>query len=503
MELASASMIPKIDKFAEQTLGIPATELMRRSGEAVARAVRELVPVGSLVLILAGKGNNGGDGYAAACELMGEYAVTVVDVFTSGQRSEAGKFWLESYKNLGGRLLEGINTYSLDSAAVVVDAIFGTGFSGEVSEDMRKLSAAIRDSLAKKIAVDIPLGVNADDGSIADYAISVDVTVALSYVKPGLISYPAKERTGRVILDTLGLDSGAVGREFEFDKFATDFVWAKKILPKREENSNKGSFGKVLLITGSDKYRGAAHLTLEAALRGGAGLVTYLGTEELSRELRTKYPEAIFEPFEAINEQTLPEIMTIAKRHSAILVGSGSGTSPELAALVQELLLSEGGALILDADAINSVAAYGGKELIKASRRQVILTPHPLEFSRLSGRDVAYVQAHRIECAVEFARENNCILLLKGAATLATDGAELYINTSGSSALAKAGSGDVLAGLLLSLLGFVAPSASVAALAAYLHGTAGDNLAKNLSSYGVIPSDLPREIARVISELER
>ena len=185
------------------------------------------------------------------------------------------------------------------------------------------------------------------------------------------------------------------------------------------------------------------------------------------------------------------------------IVGSGSGCSPELAALLKELTASEGGPLVLDADAINSIAKYGDTEWLKNAQRPIILTPHPLEFSRLSGLDVNYVQAHRIECAKRFAAEYSCILVLKGAATLITDGRELYVNTSGSSALAKAGSGDVLAGLILSLLGFMPPDAKCAALGAYLHGVAGDNLSKILSSYGVTPSDLPREIARVISELER
>ena len=496
-------MISKIDSYAENTLGIPTLTLMHRSGEAVARAVREVTPMGAKVLILAGKGNNGGDGYAAASLLLGEYDITVMDVFSAGQRSDAGNFFLSKYKELGGNIVAGVDEALVIEASVIVDAIFGTGFSGEVSEQIKVLSSLIRRSHARKIAVDVPLGVNADDGTLADYAISVDTTVALSYVKPGLLSYPARANTGRIILDTLGLDRAKIAENFEFKNFAADESFARAYLPEREANSNKGSFGKVLLIAGSDKYRGAAHLSLEAALRGGAGLVTYLGEEGLCTELRMKYPEAIYEQTDIDDEQSREKIIDLSKKHRATLIGSGSGMSERLAELVSELLSADGGALVLDADAINSLAAYGDISALKSSKRKVILTPHPLEFARLSGYDVTYIQSHRIECAKSFASENGCILVLKGAATLITDGDELYINTSGSSALAKAGSGDVLAGLILSLLGFMDAGPVCAALAVYLHGTAGDNLTKILSSYGVTPSDLPREIARAISEFER
>ena len=499
MYLATPEMIPEIDKYAEEVLSLPTRVLMQRAGSAVARAVREITPMGASVLILAGKGNNGGDGYAAACELMAEYSVLVADVFSMGQRSESGRFWREEYLRLGGKTVNGVDADAVTNAETLVDAIFGTGFTPTVSEELSRISDMIRRSLAKKIAVDVPLGVNADDGTLSDYAISVDLTVALSFVKPGLLSYPARASTGRIILDTLGIDERRIIDRFEFTSFATDERWARATLPKRDENGNKGSFGKVLLVTGSDSYRGAAHLGLEAALRGGVGLVSYLGERELCDELRMKYPEAIYEPLSPTLSKNHSAVVSLSKKHKATLVGSGSGCTSELA----ELIASEGGPLVLDADAINSIAKYGDTEWLKGAQRPIILTPHPLEFSRLSGLEVNYVQSHRIECAKRFASEYNCILVLKGAATLVTDGCELYVNTSGSSALAKAGSGDVLAGLILSLLGFMAPDAKCVALGAYLHGVAGDNLSKILSSYGVTPSDLPREIARVISEFER
>ncbi len=507
MELALSSMISKIDKYAEDILKIPTVTLMKRSGEAVARAVRELTTIGGSVIILAGKGNNGGDGYAAACELMSEYRVKVIDVFSVGQRSEAGRYWRSFYESIGGNIKSEASVEELESELAscntVVDAIFGTGFLGNPPECVLAISEILKRVSAKKIAVDVPLGVNADDGSLCDWAVTVDITVALSYIKPGLVSYPARANTGKVVCDSLGLDREKIKESFEFENLLLDEEWAKEAMPIRADNTNKGSFGRVLLITGSEKYRGAAHLSLEAALRGGVGLVTYLGEPMLCDELVIKLPEAIYESFSLRCPECTDKIIDLSSRHSATLVGSGSGCTQELAALVRALLKSGGGALVLDADALNSLAMFGGTELIKDAHRPVVLTPHPLEFSRMCGMDVSYIQAHRIECAKKYALENRCVLVLKGAATVVTDGRYVYINGSGSSALAKAGSGDVLAGLLVSLLAFIPNVLEGAALSTYIHGRAGDGLSKILSTYGVIPSDLPREIARVMSELER
>ncbi len=503
MELALSYMIKKIDEYAVSVLGIPAMSLMEQSGEAVAGAIRELTPLGGEVAVFAGKGNNGGDGYAAACLLLNEYKVTVYDVFGKGQRSEEGKFFLDEFVRLGGTLktlpTADELSASLSSVSCIVDAIFGVGYSGELSESEKNLISIIKRTTARKVAVDLPIGVNPDDGSVTDCALSVDTTVALSYVKPGLVSYPAKAYCGKIVHSDLGLPREKLASRFDFSAVLTDNEWARKMLPNRPGNTNKGSYGKALVITGSEKYKGAAYLSLEAALRSGAGRVTYLGREPLTSELLSRFPEAIY-----VNlDDGIDKALALSRESSATLVGSGSDTSEETAELVRALLLSDGSPLVLDADAINSVALYGGCELIKDSRRTVVLTPHPLEFSRLSGLSVGEIQDNRISSAMKYAKENSAILLLKGAATVITDGEHLYINGSGSSALAKAGSGDVLAGLLVSLLSYSKSPLEATALAAYIHGRAGDNLSGVYSSYGVTPSDLPREICRILSELER
>ena len=514
MKLARSSMISKIDKYSQNELGISIKELMAKSGEAVAKVIRERAPKNKPVIILAGKGNNGGDGYAAALRIMNEYDVTVYDIFSAGQKTAEGKAFLSEYIERGGKKHDFAATEEILShikkSGCIVDAVFGTGFHGEMPEDIRPLAIAIRESVeAEKIAIDVPLGINADDGSVSDFAISVDATVELSFIKPGIISYPARSYVGKIVYDDLGLPRKKITAAFPFKYHMIDSDWVNYSLPKRGANTNKGSFGKLLLITGSRKYRGAAHLSLEAALRGGVGLVSYLGIEELASELSAKYPEAIYTECGDISEigkAEISEAVALSARHSATLIGSGSDNTDGLLSLAMALLSAEGGPLILDADAINALALAGdgGRRAIRESKRTVIITPHPLEFARLCGTDVAKVQQNRLSLAERFAIENKCIVVLKGAGTVIADGEEVFINVAGSSALAKAGSGDVLAGFLAALVAQSKTRPSVsAALAVYFHAVAGESLAEEYSSYGVTPSDLPKEIARSLAKQEK
>lgn len=514
MKLATSDMIREIDNYSQNELGIPIFELMKKSGEAVARVIRARAPKDKDVVILAGKGNNGGDGYAAATLIQNEYSVIVYDIFGMGQKSAEGKEFRELYISNGGRVIAFEPTSEILShiknAGCIVDAVFGTGFHGEMPESIRPLAITIRESVeAQKIAIDVPLGIDADKGSVSEFAISVGATVELSFIKPGIISYPARSYVGKIIYDDLGLPHDEITSAFDFKYHMIDKKWVLKKLPEREENSNKGTFGKALLITGSTKFRGAAHLSLEAALRGGVGLVSFLGTETLVTELSAKYPEVIYNKINDIadfTERDTAELVNLTACYNAILVGSGSDNTSGLLKLVLALLGSEGAPLILDADAINALSTLGGdgKKAIRESKREVIITPHPLEFARLSGVDVADVQRNRITLAEKFARENSCIVVLKGAGTLIANEKETYINVYGSSALAKAGSGDVLAGFVAAFVAQGKISAERAcALAVYYHAVAGESLAEEFSSYGVTPSDLPMEIARHIAKSEK
>lgn len=508
MKLAQSSDIRKIDSFAEQTLGIPKVTLMGRSAHAVANALKEIIADGGYVIIFAGKGNNGGDGYALAAELIRGFKVRVYDVFSAGQRTDEGKHYLDLYTELGGEVLPmelGDALFSdIESADAVVDAVFGTGFCGELPESVRKLSAMINSShKPKKIAIDVPIGVNADNGSVSEDALSADVTVALSYMKAGLLSYPAKAFTGRLILDNIGLPNDIIEQNFDFSSFYFDTQMAEDSLSERTDNSNKGSFGKALLITGAEEYVGAATLSIGAALRGGCGYVTHV-CKKAQRDIYCQsFPEVIYRTDLVCDRYSQNEIATISEKSSATLIGCGCGVSEDLADLTERLIMTPAASpLVIDADAINSLAFYKGREVIKKAKRTLILTPHPRELSRISLIPTEQINENRISVAKSFAKEYGVILILKGAATIVTDGDRLYINSTGSSALAKAGSGDVLAGLLVSVLSYHPDPLIATALSVYLHGAAGDELAKTRSTYGVTPSELPLAIAAVMAELE-
>ena len=259
------------------------------------------------------------------------------------------------------------------------------------------------------------------------------------------------------------------------------------------------------MITGSAEYPGAGRLSLESALRGGVGLVTYLGEKERIERLLSEFPEAIYAERASINELSegdILDIIALADKHSSVIIGSGCGRTRGLYRIVKALLLSYSGKLILDADALNVLAEQKEEmlSLFRESSAKIIITPHPLEFSRLTGMTVDQINSDRINKARDFSLKYGCITVLKGAATVTTDGEYVYVNSSGSSALAKAGSGDVLAGFLASLVSFSDCPLSASAAAVYLHGKAADVLAETLSEYGVIPSDLPLQIAKEIAK---
>lgn len=498
MRLCEPDMIPIIDRYAIESLGIPESELIRRSGDAVADAVRRTAPGAEKIAIFAGCGNNGADGYAAAINLAREASVTVFCVFPY-KKKESVLPLMQRAEESGVKILplpENLEE-TLRSFDVAVDAIFGTGFSGKCPERVINIAEALNSSPIKVVAVDVPIGTDALGGKCETYALRADTTVELSYPKVGLLSYPAREYVGELVVSDIGLDTERIHNSFDFSSFYVDSELAAELLPKREKNSHKGNFGRVLLICGSREYRGAAHLAAEAALRGGAGYVTFAGDGELCREIRLKFPEIIFT--EA--DRTESDKLACLSSNAVTLVGCGCGADEELAGLVEKLILTEGAPLVLDADAINSLAIYSSADVLNKKRRKIILTPHPLELARLMGVSVSEINASRLSVAREFAAKYGVTLILKGAASITADGERVYINSSGSSALAKAGSGDVLAGLVASLTAQAQGSPTeTCALAAYLHGRAADLLSAELSEYGVTPSDLPRKIAQIIAK---
>ena len=269
----------------------------------------------------------------------------------------------------------------------------------------------------------------------------------------------------------------------------------RALLPYRPSDGNKGTFGRVLLICGSGNMRGAAALAALGALRCGAGLVTVAGTKEVIDALSG----SLYEPLWLDREKE--EVLAAAERCNAIGIGCGMGQTEKTLALVRDLLTVHTDVpLVIDADGINVLAKNAA--CLRSASRPVLLTPHPLEFSRLCGKTVAEIQADREGTAKAFAAEHGITLLLKGKNTVVTDGKTVYVNESGNTALAKGGSGDVLCGMLCAFLGQGCTPMDAAILAAYLHGRAGERLSEAYSEYGVLASELPAAVARLLCELE-
>ena len=499
MNIYTSENIRDIDSYAEKVLNIPTERLMERAGRAIADEAVKLCSSGSEVLILAGKGNNGGDGYAAAVCLMDKYNVKICDIFSLGQSSDAGKHFLNTYLGKGGVLVDPSSLSGhIAEADLIIDAVFGVGFRGDIPEWLLSVAKEVNRSTARVLAVDMPLGVYSDTAETASVPIRADVTVALTGLKPCHLSYPSAEVVGRIATDRLGLDEHLSSVPTEIKYRTVDAHLAAELLPKRAKTSNKGSFGRSLHFTGSSEYPGAAHLSLEGALRTGVGYVCHVGRKELNIELRGKFPEALY-----VDTDDIIDPVSRISSYSSVLVGCGSGVSEETYLLCKSLIQSEGGALVLDADAINSITKFSSPDILLSSGRKLILTPHPLELSRLFGITPRQINSSRISVAEEIAKKYGIILLLKGAGTVITDGERTFINSTGSSALAKAGSGDVLSGIISSLVATEGDLLSLVALAAYLHGRAADELSADLSEYGVIPSDLPRRVARIIADVLR
>ena len=505
MELIRPESIPKIDALAIQNTEVTEEVLIRRAGDAAAKEILARVPSVREALVLCGGGNNGADGYATAIALRraGVFALAV-DAFGRGQRSEGGQAVLAEYTETCGAPLS-YASLAGRTADLIVDAVLGSGATGPLSDEARRTARWMNRQSAYKVALDIPLGVDADYGEACADAVAVDLTVVFAFYKRGLLSYPARGFCGELVLADLGVFTREAYQAY-FCATATDAETAKEYLPLRARNSHKGSFGRLQVFSGSKKYRGAAHLVAYGALRMGVGLLTLSTEEEVVRLVGRRLPELLFDVCESIDAwdmETMQAKAEASARADATVIGPGCSVSEALYHFVALLTSSEGGPLLLDADALGAIAAHAPDvdAFFAAAKRPLVLTPHPLEFARLIGASVAEVQRARMRLALTYAKKWGVCLLLKGAGTVITDGDRLYLNMTGSSALAKGGSGDVLSGAVGAFLAAKVEPLRALALAAYLHGAAGDALAKELSEYGVRPSDLPSRMATVIATL--
>lgn len=498
MYTISPETVKFADRLAVSKYNIQELTLMKNAARGCFDCIYNILRKSDRIVILCGKGNNGGDGYELARILKKEgFDVSAINVFDCEPSTETAAAVYTACKQEEVIILSSDKWKdSLSTATVIIDAIFGVGFYGKLEEGtfIYELIGFCNERNCTRIAIDTPSGINSADGSCDGIAFKADLTTTISFTKTGMLSYPARSFCGEITVVYIGFPKELCD-EIPKDAFVPDDEYVKRILPERKADSHKGSFGRLLMYCGSPEMTGAAVLCANAALRSGAGLVNIARDKETIRILQTHLTEPVFSPLSENNCEK--EVLSLCEKATAVVIGCGMGKDEKDKNVLYSIIKNASCPLIIDADGINLLCE--NKLILKEAKKTPILTPHPLEFARLCGKSVKEVQENRINLAREFAKEYGCIVVLKGAGTvIASPCGKLSVNTSGNPGLSKGGSGDVLSGIIASFSAQGICAFDSAVLGVYLHGKAADVLKEEISEYGFLPSDLPMAIARLL-----
>ncbi len=507
MRIVLAEEMRNLDQRAGTQYGLPGLLLMENAGHAVAEAACSMLGGcrDKKIVILAGKGSNGGDGSGAGRWLVnGGARVCLVLTGRPEDLTGSAAEELQYYLSAGGSFLAWnqedtgqIETVkrAIAGADLVIDALLGTGFAGELRPAFRTLCQAVNAADARVLAVDIPTGVNADDGRCDRDAVRADVTVTMALPKQGLYLYPGVIHAGEVRTADIGMPKPMLSEE-EGDRFVITEELVRDLLPLRPKNMHKGAAGRVTLAAGSEGYVGAAALSGFAAVKGGAGLVTLLTPAGARPLLAVKLTEVMVKSLPqtgtgGLSPDAADLLIDESKDGDVLAIGPGLGTSEETQTVVRQALLETQLPCVIDADALT--ALQGHADLLLHMAAEKVLTPHPGEMARLTGLTVAQVEKDRVETAKAFARQWQCVLVLKGVPTVVADpDGTVYLNPTGNPAMATGGCGDVLTGLLAALMAQGMPAIDAAVSAVYLHGLAGDLAAGG--SVGLAASELSAKL---------
>lgn len=520
MRLVRAAEMREMDLDATRCYGIPGLILMENAGLGIVEVILDRFfegePQGKKVFILAGPGNNGGDGFVVARHLLNKGALVQIVITTSPdnyQGDAAVNLKIVNDMGIPCQVLQPDAVSDLQplikEADLIVDALFGTGFKGVPREPLASLISMVNKAGSPVLAVDIPSGMEADTGRVHGECIKAAVTVTMGMPKIGLYLNPGSDHTGEVVVGDISFPP-QLKSEDGGGFYLVDEQLVAGVLPSRLPTQHKGDFGHVVVIGGTRGYTGAAALASNAALRGGAGLVTAVVPEQLYPIVAVKLTEAMTYPAPGgrnggFSGACCASIQSVLDRATVIAVGPGLGQEEETAEFLEELLAETRAPLVLDADALNILA--GKKHLLTAAslaeqRKRWVLTPHPGEMARLCGTSISEIQASRLEYAEQASQEWGVTVVLKGHKTIiAAPGSPLFINPTGNPGLASGGTGDVLAGLIASLLAQGLRPEQAAYCGAFVHGLAADQIAGKKGTNGMIAGDLLDEIPLVIESL--
>ncbi len=497
--LVDGNQMKAIDNYSINELGIPSLILMEKAAMACAKVILDTIKDDEKIVAVCGTGNNGGDGIATARIL--KEAGLDVSVLLIGEEekvSEQTKKQLEigrhldlpifNYKNI-------LNEEWIEEYNIVVDAMFGIGLSKPITGDYEFIINQINQHHAKVFAIDIPSGVDAGTGNIWSTAVKADVTITFGYNKLGLVLYPGAEYAGTVIVEDIGFPQKALKavcpKTFTYD------LEDKGKLPRRNPYSNKGSFGKVLVIGGAKNMAGAAYLCAKSAYRMGAGLVKILTVEDNRIIMQANLPEALLSTYtqEGFTKEWFLEELLWA---SVVVIGPGLSMDGVAEMMLDLVLETVQVPLVIDADALNLIALHQKTEKIDHNR-QIIITPHLKEMSRLANCEISDITKDLIAFSKNAMKDKEYILVLKDARTIVTDGDYSYVNLCGNSGMAVGGSGDVLTGVIGGLLAQGMIPFEAATLGVHFHALAGDRAAKEKNEYSMIAGDISKALIKEIS----
>ena len=491
MKVCTVNEMREADRGAAEKFGIPSIVLMENAAIA---CVLELTGFDSFT-ILCGKGNNAGDGFAIARHLINRGKSVKLYTLLGREFSGDSKTNFDILKNMS------VPCRSLDKEALiddiklsdcVIDAVFGTGIRGEISDEISEVFDIANQLANYVLSVDVPSGTDADTGRILKNAIKADKTVTFGAYKKGLLLFPAADFAGEVTVSDISLPKGILDNvKIE----VTDGVLAKSLMPKRHRNSHKGDYGKILIIGGSTGMAGAVCLAARAAFKAGAGLVTACVPKEINDIVQKTVLEAMTVSVDFKTEQE--RILKVVNDFDAVLFGNGLGREPYAVELLENLLKTVKVPLVIDADGLFALSKKS--ELLSLCGENTVLTPHTMEMARLLGISAKDVEDSRFDTAYDFAQKNKLTLVLKGNHTIITapDGAQ-RVNITGNSGMATAGSGDVLAGILAGIMPSVGNAFDAAALAVYIHGKAGDFAARSIGEVSLAAGDIVEAVSHIL-----
>lgn len=509
----------RIDRDAIELYKVNGIVLMENAGAAVARVAVEIGAERSgwsagrpSACIFAGKGNNGGDGFVAARHLVG--CGVDVSVYVTGSLdgiSGDARTNLDILRNMGvdvvGLTCEEAWSAAADDLAVAdvaIDAILGTGAKGAPCGEPARAISMMSKSPVPIVAVDVPSGVDAGSGAVAGACVTAHTTVTFGLPKTGLLMYPGAAHVGYLLVDRIGFPPALT----DSPKIKTCIVCPDDVsaaLPQRRPDAHKGDCGRVLVVAGSRGMVGAAALASMAALRAGAGLVYLAAPEGVAAQACAGLTEVIVRPLPETSSGSIAgiavdRVLDEAAKCDAVVVGPGLTCSDD-SRLIVEALIAEGQTpMVIDADALNLLS--GRVDTLQRASAPVVLTPHPGEMSRLVEAGVEEINADRLEWARRVAHRSGAVVALKGARTVtATPDGIAYLNLTGNSGMATAGSGDVLAGVIGSLMAQGVPPQWAAVSGVYLHGLAGDYAAREVGLHGMVAGDILLRIPKAYHDI--